>query len=910
MDTLQAVVHTFAQHGAKPAVVALKKQGGRELWSFTHLADVAQRLASGLNDAGLEVGAYAMLLAPNSAEWITMCVALLMAGIVPVPVDPQMADEDLRHVVADSAAQWVFTTTALAQRLARLSVPQTLRLILFDAPETDERHWRRDVSARARPLPTVTPSATAVLFYTSGTTGRPKGVPLTHENLLANHHTLLGLNLTHEGDRGLLPLPLHHVYAFTAGLLAPLALGVPLVLPASLTGPEIARALREERVSVLIAVPRFYEALVAAIETRVRQRGRLLRALYRSALAASIMLRHRLGWRLGQVLFAPLHKQFAPDLRLVTSAGAALAPALATQLEALGWSVASGYGLTETSPLLTYNPADSKHPEAVGKPVPGVEIRIAPPTREQQYGEVLAKGPNVFSGYLHLPEKTAQAFTDDGYFRTGDVGYIDTEGYLHLMGRASEMIVLPGGENIRPEMVEHVFACSAHVREVAVLEYDHRLVALVVPKLIEHPQHNSTMVENEIRQDIEQLSRTLPSHHRLSDYALTVDALPRTRLGKLRRHLLVTRYQQAKRQTGLAQHTGPLPLAEMSFEDQQLLEDETALRTWDWLGQRFARVRLTPDSHVQLDLGIDSLAWLALTLEIRAAVGADLDEDAISRIEVVRDLLREVIAAKHEAAQGLAPLEALQQPESLLSPTQQQWLQPPGLGARVVSRTVTAVTSLGLRKLFALKVVGLENLPQHGPFMVAPNHVSLLDPPVVAAALPAAVRAHTYWGGWTGIMFANPAVRLFSRGARVVPIDPQRGSLSNLAFGVAALRQGYNLVWFPEGAISRSGTLQPFRPGIGLILTVQPVPVIPVWISGTYEAMPRGQRRLRRHPITITFGKPVEVETLRSTGTGREPYERITTALHDCVAELGGMRTERYEQVHANAREQVRRYEL
>jgi long-chain acyl-CoA synthetase len=892
METVQAVVYTFGQYGAKPAVVALQKQRGREIWSFTQVSDIAQRLASGLNKAGLEAGAYAILLAPNSPELISTCVALLMAGIVAVPVDPQMADEDLRHVIADSAAHWVFTNTSLAQRLVRLSVPQTLRCVLFDASETDERHWRRYVSTRVRTLPTVRPSDTAVLFYTSGTTGRPKGVPLTHQNLVANHHTLTSLNLTREGDRALLPLPLHHVYAFTAGMLALLALGLPLVLPASLTGPEIVRALREEHVSILIAVPRFYEALAAAIETRVRQRGRLLRALYRSSLAASIMLRRRFGWRIGHALFAPVRKQFAPDLRLVTSAGAALDPRLATQLEALGWSVASGYGLTETSPLLTYNPADTKHPEAVGKPVPGVEIRVALPTSDQQYGEVLAKGPNVFSGYLHLPEKTAQAFTEDGYFRTGDVGYVDAEGYLHLMGRASEMIVLPGGENIRPEMVENVFARSDHVREVAVLEYDHRLVALLVPKLIEQPQRDTALVEHAIHQDIEQLSRTLPSHHRLSDYALTVDALPRTRLGKLRRHLLVARYQQAKRQTGLTQQTGPLPLAEMSFEDQQLLEDDMVLRTWEWLGRRFARVRLTPDSHVQLDLGIDSLAWLALTLEIRAAVGADLDEDAISRIEVVRDLLREVIAAKHESARGLAPLEALQQPEHLLSVAQQQWLQPPGLIARVASRTVTAVTSLCLWRFFALQVIGLENLPQHGPFIIAPNHVSLLDPPVVAAALPPVVLARTYWGGWTGIMFANRAMRLFSRGARVVPIDPQRGSLSNLAFGVAALRQGYNLVWFPEGARSRSGQLQLFRPGIGLILTVQPVPVVPVWISGTYEAMPRGQRRLRRHPITITFGKPVDVETLRATGTGREPYERISTALHDCVAELGRMQRE------------------
>lgn len=888
METFQAVAGTFAQYGEQPAVIALQKQGGREVWSFSQITNDAHHLACGLNDAGMNQGTFVLLFAPNSPEWIITCVALLMAGMIPVPVDLQMTDDDLRHVIDDSEVRWVCTTTVLAPRVARLAEQRALRFVLFDAPETDDQYWRRYMAAGTRTLPTVQSSDTAVLFYTSGTTGRPKGVPLTHHNLVANHHTLISLHLTRDGDRVLLPLPFHHVYAFTAGLFAPLALGLPIVQPASLTGPEVVRALREECVSVIVAVPRFYEAVVAAIETRIRQRGRVGQAVYQCAVHMSTMLYRSLGWRVGHKVFASLHKQFAPALRLLTSAGAALDPTLAWKLKALGWNVASGYGLTETAPLLTYNPADSSRMDTAGKPVLGVDLRIAPPTGMQQYGEVLASGPNVFAGYLHLPEKTAQTFTDDGYFRTGDVGYLDTDGYLHLMGRASEMIVLSGGENIRPDMVESVLARSEHLREVAVLEFDHRLVALIVPKLVNNSQRDTAMLEQTIRADIEQLSRTLPSHHRISDYALTVDALPRTRLGKLRRHLLATRYKQAKRQVDLAQHAGPLPVAEMSFEDQQLLEDDTALRTWHWVGQRFPRVRLTPDSHLQLDLGVDSLAWLTLTLEIRTAVGVDLDENAISRIEVVRDLLRETVVAQQHSEHGPAPLEILQHPETLLSPEQRQWLQPPGIVARTVSVCVVAFTSLCLRHLFALKVIGVEHLPQHGPFIVTPNHVSLLDPPVVAAALPPHVRARTYWGGWTGIMFANWAMRLFSRGARVVPIDPQRGPLSNLAFGIAALRQGYNLVWFPEGSIARNGQLQPFRSGIGLILRVIPVPVVPVWIAGTYEAMPRGQRRLRRHPITIMFGPPMDVATLVQRGAGPEPQDRIATALHDGVAELGG----------------------
>jgi long-chain acyl-CoA synthetase len=658
-----------------------------------------------------------------------------------------------------------------------------------------------------------------------------------------------------------------------------------------LTGPQILRALQAGQVTGIVGVPRFYEALQAAIETRVRQRGRIAAALYHGALASSVALRRRLGWHLGRWAFAPVHKQVAPHLRIVASGGAALDPALAWKLEGLGWQVASGYGLTETSPILTFNPPDGGRLDTAGKPLPGVEIRIAPPEKHVQYGEVLAKGPNVFSGYRHLPEKTREAFTAGGYFRTGDVGYLDGDGYLHLVGRMSDMIVLPGGENVRPEAVEDVLARGEHVREAGILEHEGRLVALIVPETSAAPLRDGEQVEQLIRRELEQLSRALPSHHRISEYALTPDPLPRTRLGKLRRHLLADRYRQAKQPGGAPiRETGPIPLTLMSPEDQQLLEDMTAQRLWDWLARRFPDVRLTPDSHLQLDLGIDSLAWLNLTLEIRTYAGADLDEEAIGRIETVRDLLREAVAAEQGTGRDTPPLAQLQQPAAVLSAEQRRWLQPPGPLVRALGAVLFGLNRLLMRRAFQLEVQGREHLPQHGPCIVMPNHVSLLDPLAVAAALPKDQLQRTYWGGWTGIMFTNPLMRLVSRATRVVPIDPQRGPLSSLAFGTAALERGYTLVWFPEGGLSRTGRLQRFRPGIGLMLRVQHVPVVPVWISGSQKALPPDQWRLRRHPIRITFGPQVDAEAVQQLGAGDQPPERIAAVLRNLVAELGGQR--------------------
>jgi long-chain acyl-CoA synthetase len=398
-------------------------------------------------------------------------------------------------------------------------------------------------------------------------------------------------------------------------------------------------------------------------------------------------------------------------------------------------------------------------------------------------------------------------------------------------------------------------------------------------------------VEQLVHHEVEQLSRALPSHHRISEYALTPDPLPRTRLGKLRRHLLAERYRQAKQPGGApAGEMGPLPLAHMSPEDQQLLEDLTAQRLWEWLARRFPNVRLTPDTHLQLELGIDSLAWLDLTLEIRAYADADLDEEAIGRIETVRDLLRETVAAEQVTGRDPPPLEQLQRPTAVLSAEQRRWLQPPGPLVRTLGAALFGLNRLLMGRVFHLAVQGREHLPPHGPCILMSNHVSLLDPLAIAAALPPQHLQRTYWGGWTGIMFANRLMRLVSRATRVVPIDPQRGPLSSLAFGVAALERGDTLVWFPEGGLSRASGLQRFRPGIGLMLRVRPVPVVPVWISGSQDALPPDQWRLRRRPIRITFGRRLEAEAVRRLGEGDQAPERIATALHDCVAELGGQR--------------------
>ena len=886
LRTLRSVVDGLSARGGCPALVTLGEEGVKVL-SYGELAGWVFGLARGLREAGVECGDPVALFGGDSKEWVAACLAVISAGAVVVPLDAQLGDEALGRVLVDSGTRHVFTTAERVGHLEKVDPGAELTTILLDVEEDDGRSWRCLLTDEDVDLPPAEPGDVAALFYTSGTTGAAKGVPLSHANLVFQIDSLLGAGLVSEDDRVLLPLPLHHVYPLVMGMLTPLAAGLPIVLPRSLTGPQIVRALREGEATMIVGVPRLYGALYSGIEQRARSGGRLAAVLFSGVVGLCVGLRRLTGLDVGRLPLRSLRRRFGPRLRVLASGGAALDPGLAAKLEGLGWRVAAGYGLTETAPLLTLNPPDGKKLGSVGRPVSGVEISIDPTAVPEDFvggalsrgeGEILARGPNVFSGYRNRPEETSKVLDESGWFRTGDLGYFDDDGYLYVSGRSSTLIVTPGGKNIQPEEVEGAYLEHPALREIGVLQKGGRLVAVIVPEMDE-VRHLGD-IRRSIREAVEAISKRLPSYQRISEYAVTSEPLEYTRLGKLRRHVLEDRYEWAKRGVESQDEKAVGP-EEMSGEDRALLEDPAALGVWKLLADRYPDRRLAPDTSPQLDLDIDSLGWVNLTLEIGEHIGVELDEAAIERIDTVRDLLRKVASGAGRATPHVSPFE---RPEEVLDDRQKRWLKPLGPARSAMARSMFVLNRMLMRGPFRLRVEGLENLPDRGPFIVAPNHISYLDAFVVAAALDHSVLRDTYWAGWTGAAFGNSLTRLVSRLARVVPIDPGRAGRSSLAFGAAVLRRGLNLVWFAEGERSPTGSLQPFKPGMGVLLSYYPVPVVPVFIRGTYEAMPKGKVLQRLQQVTVTFGEPLDPRSFDETA---KPRERVVEAVHERVAALG-----------------------
>jgi len=862
-------------------------EAGSDELSYRELSRKIGQFARGLIRGGVERGDRVALLAPIVPSAVVACFGIIRAGGVVTLVDTQFGGETLRHVLENSEARQVVTTESHWERIQEAGVD--IRPILIDGTEEDERSVEKFFTDDGE-LPDLSEDDGAALFYTSGTTGPSKGVPLTHGNLVFQIHAIIEAELVERGSRVLLPLPLHHVYPFSIGVLTTSALGLTVVIPHSLTGPELIRAIREGEVTVMIGVPRLYDALFDGIQSRFTEQGGMKRIFFESALRLSSWVRKVFGVRIGGALFYPLHKRLGGKMEIVASGGAPLAPDLAWNLEALGWKVAIGYGLTETSPLLTMNEPGRARLDAVGKPLEGVEIRIAPPDNpgkalgSNEAGEVLARGPGVFRGYDKLPEKSNESLTEDGWFRTGDLGYLDEDNYLHITGRVSTVIVTEAGENIQPQELEEVYELHRLLKEVGVLQDDGKLAAVVVPDFKAIKQSLQDELVEAVAAAMREQSQQVASYKRVADYVISHDALDRTRLGKVQRHKLQERYHRLKEAGGTPEETSPIAVEEMQGEDRELLRDDNVRKVWELLAERNPDRRLTPDSY----LDIDSLEWVDLTFAISDQTGMELQESALMEVETARDLLQAVAdAAENDGKRAANIDEVLENPDDALDDKQKRWLKPHSAWERRVA-TVAYYVNRGLMKLFfRLRVEGLDNVPLSGPYAVTPNHLSYLDAFFMCAALDIDRLKHFHWGGWEGFAFRNRLFRFASRLAQTVPVDQERAAMSSMAFAAALMKEGEAVGWFPEGQRSQSGALQRFRPGIGLVLQHYEAPAVPVFIHGAYEAMPPGRNLIKPVRVTVVFGEPVRAETLEKEGEEAHAKDRIADGLRRRVAALG-----------------------
>jgi long-chain acyl-CoA synthetase len=852
-----------------PDHIAVQTKEGDQYRRFTYrelIASIAS-VARGLGELGAVKGDRVAILSENRPEWVIAYLAVTSLGAVVVPLDAQLTEKEVALLLADAEAKAVCASDATKQKVPR---DHAITVISFD-PGDGVPFSEMTKAHTGAPLPPAPEDGDlAAIIYTSGTTGDPKGVMLSHGNLVANCTSALKMNIVYQTDNLLCLLPLHHTYPAMACMILALSLGATMTILNSLKGPDIVACMQETGVSVLVGVPQLLAALRRAIFERIESSPQPLRLLAKLLLVLSGFIRRLTGRNIGRALFGKVHAGFGTRFRLMASGGARLDPEVFNGLSDLGFMVIEAYGLTETSPAATFNPVGKQKAGSIGIPIPDVEVRISDPDPSGM-GEIAVRGPNVMLGYFKRPEATAEVIRD-GWFYTGDLGYRDRDGYFFITGRSKEMIVLSTGKKIFPEELEKFYKRLPSIKEICLVQTDRGLEAAVVPDFEHLRKRNIANARETIAFEIEDLQKDLPAYKRVMGVKIFKESLPVTRLGKLRRTLVKELYEKGGERAEKAAQA----------EDSDLLTADAGSKVLACLSSFSVKKHMVPDDNLELDLGLDSLARVELVVSLEQTFGIGLPDSFGSEVFTVRDVMlkiQDLLASGQGRAAGpqvrLSWAEILQQEPSAEAKTIVRTERSAScvLGWRIALLILKAV----FRTYGRMAIRGVENLPREGPYLLTPNHLSNVDAFLLAAALPASIARQVFYLGDTKF-FGGPVSSRLARNIQVIPVDMEAKLHNALQLSAYVLRKGKILCVFPEGSRSRDGNIKEFKKGVAIIAKELNVPLVPVAITGTYEMMRPGRLFPRPGKTGVVFGKPVD--------PGRMSYDEITTNIYEAVVNL------------------------
>ena len=509
---------------------------------YSELLDSFIKLSSVIQSKGFAPGDHIALLGPNCPEWAIAYLAIQAAGCIVVPLDANLRPVEHRHIIHHSDAKAIFLSSRYHKGLIEDGEDE------FEIPHFLFDDIEGLILAEEKPLPPRYPEndeCQAVIIYTSGTTGSPKGVVLTHRNIIADIWALPRRVEILPSDNFISVLPVHHVFEATCGFLTPLSIGCGICYARALRGKEILEDIQASDATIMLGVPLLFEKFFNGITRGVREKGVIASAVFNSAMGLSRLIDSAFGGHSGKTVMNGFrNKAGFAGLRLMISGGAAIRPDIVRFFNSFGVVCVQGYGLSETSPVITANPAEKNKAESVGPAIDGVELKILEPNSEG-VGEVMAKGDPVFAQYYKNPEATREAFTEEGWFRTGDLGSIDPDGYLILKGREKNIIVTSGGKNVYPEEIEEIINQTSYVMESLIVGVVNRNseepFAILVPDFDALDEAGISTTEDNLeklyKEVISEVNTQIATYKRVRNFKIQQEEFPKTSTRKIKRYL-------------------------------------------------------------------------------------------------------------------------------------------------------------------------------------------------------------------------------------------------------------------------------------------------------------------------------------------------------------------------------------
>jgi len=857
------------------------------------------------------------ILAANHPRWVAAYLGIIAAGRTAVPLDTAFHADQVKKLLVDSGASLLFcdlkhlpvaveAVDGINVGLVMTSAAAERDLTPAGASEPDvghnlDRNPDHDLdsifaagSAGFQPVVPADDDLAAIL-YTSGTTADPKGVMLTHANLVGEANSVFRVLEIGPSDALLGILPMFHVLAQMANLFLPLFNGARVVYLETLNTTELLRALQERQITTFCVVPQFFYLIHERIFKELGKRGKLTLRLVRTLMAFNRGLR-RAGVNAGKIFFGKIHATFGPHMRYVVTGGSRFDPAIARDFYSFGIDVLNAYGLTETTGGAFLSRPGHVVFGSVGPPLPGIEARIIDPKPVEDgappAGEIAIRGAIVMKGYWHRSEATAEVLRD-GWLYTGDLGYFDSHGDLFITGRRKEVIVLANGKNVYPEEIEAHYLQAPYVKEICVMALEarpgdptsERLHAVVVPNFELLRERKIVNTKEAIRFEIEALSHKIASTKRLGSYDIWQEDLPRTTTRKLKRFQLEKKVRELKQSGGADSGIGA---------DKPLTDDDQLWLERDDVKRALAIVRessrnhldaIRPTHNLELDLGLDSMQRVELLTGLEQQLGGDVPESQLAEIYSVRDLVDAVLASadRGEGHAGAAMpawstilSEPVTDPEVLALARHHTF-------ADVFFFLLGRLIYLFARDRFHLKVSGLENLPEKGPYLLCSNHQSYIDPLVMTGALPWPLFRQVFALG-TSEIFGRGFMRRLARWLRVVVLDPDANLVPAMRAGFFGLTHGRILILYPEGERTNDGNPTIFRKGAAILSVHAQAPIVPVAIEGFYQAWPRHKKYPKFANLRLTFGKPIQPPPLDQASEAA--YEALTSELKTRVVAM------------------------
>ena len=842
----------YQNYGRSTAIV--QSSGYRRTsWSYADVVALAARCAREFERLGIASGDRILIRGRNSAEWVAAFFGCILRGAIAVPVDHGATGDFTRSVAQQVDAKLL----VLDRDVGPIGGPLPV-IVLDSLRESIGQH-----SCETYTSPHLSRCSIAQIIFTSGSTAAPRGVVISHGNILANLEPLeTEIQKYRRWERFAHPLrfldlvPASHVFGQFMGVWIPPLLGGCVHFQDSLNPSEIISTIRREKISVLVAVPRVLEALQGKLE-RDMEAARALEKFQKDFAAAEGEKFLRRMWR-----FRKLHRRLGWKFWAVISGGATLDPGVERFWGRTGFAAIQGYGLTETTSLVSVNHPFRIGRGSIGKALPGREVKV------DESGEILVRGENVSAGYWEngeAPVNSASHHDDDGvWFRTGDLGSVDAEGNLYFKGRKKNVMVTAAGMNVHPEDLEALLRREPEVKDCVVVGIERRGNAEPCGVLLLHDETRSKQPRHAAG-IVARVNESLAEYQRMRSWFVWPEAdFPRTSTGKPK----VAEIRAAvDAQWGNGNGAGVWPATTGGV-------GELIAKMHGAEGEFDSNASLESDLHLT---SIDRVELLG-ALEDRYQVELNETRFAAARtVGEVEGLLRGSSSARTEF---VFPRWAQRWPVARLRTFFYYLLVWP------------ATHSLGHPRVF-----GRENLRGlNGPALVICNHVIYLDVGFVLAALPMRLRhrlAVAMGGERLAEMRRPPAELLLARRClqrinyfllvslfNVFPLPKKSGFRESFRFAGDLADRGWSVLVFPEGDLTPDGALQPFRAGIGLLASNLKIPVVPMRIDGAYEVRETRSKFNRPGRIRVHIGKPVEFPA------GSDPNE-IARTLEQCVAELG-----------------------